>query len=115
MKNICRTKQAPFLKTLSIIEGKWKFRILYELACDTTLRYGELKKNLTPVTHKMLSAQLKSLEKDGMIIRKEYPQIPPKVEYSLSEKGLTFLPVMKLMCEWGQNHTVPYEKEVISE
>ena len=115
MKNICHTKQAPFLKTLSIIEGKWKFRILYELACDTTLRYGELKRNLTPVTHKMLSAQLKSLEKDGMIIRKEYPQVPPKVEYSLSEKGLTFLPVMKLMCEWGQNHTVSYEKEVKSE
>ena len=115
MKNICHTKQAPFLKTLSIIEGKWKFRILYELACDTTLRYGELKRNLTPVTHKMLSAQLKSLEKDGMIIRKEYPQIPPKVEYSLSEKGLTFLPVMKLMCEWGRDHTVSYEKEVKSE
>ena len=73
----------------------WLVRPLYVMA--------SLKKNLTPVTHKMLSAQLKSLEKDNMIIRKEYPQVPPKVEYSLSEKGLTFLPIMKLMCEWGQN------------
>ena len=63
----------------------------------------------------MLSTQLKGLEMDNMIIRKEYPQIPPKVEYLLSEKGRSFLPVMKLMCEWGRNHTVPYEKEVKSE
>ncbi len=111
MKNICRTKQAPFLRTLSIIEGKWKFRILYELACETTLRYGELKRNLVPITHKMLASQLKSLEKDGMIVRKEYLQIPPKVEYFLSEKGLTFLPIMKDMCEWGRIHTDKDEQE----
>lgn len=102
MKYICRSKEAPFLGVLSIIDGKWKLRILYELACEAPLRYGELKRNLSPITHKMLSAQLKGLERDGMLIRKEYPQVPPKVEYVLSPKGLTFLPVLDAMCEWGR-------------
>ena len=78
IQNICRSKEAPFLSTLAIIGGKWKMRILYELSCDSILRYGVLKRNLVPITHKMLSTQLKELEKDGMIIRKEYPQVPPK-------------------------------------
>lgn len=106
MQNICRSKQAPFLNTLAVIEGKWKLRIMYELACETILRYGELKRNLQPITHKMLSTQLKELEHDGMIIRKEYPQVPPKVEYSLSPKGLTFLPILDQMCDWGKQHLV---------
>ena len=101
MENICRSKQAPFLSTLAVIDGKWKLRILYELACETTLRYGELKRNILPITHKMLSTQLKELESDGMVIRKEYPQVPPKVEYSLSPKGLSFLPILDDMCNWG--------------
>ena len=63
----------------------------------------------------MLSTQLKGLEMDNMIIRKEYPLIPPKVEYLLSEKGRSFLPVMKLMCEWGRNYVVSDENEVMSE
>ena len=71
MESICRSKQAPFLKTFSMINGKWKLRILYELACEKILRYSELKRNLTPITHKMLSTQLKELGEDGIIIRKE--------------------------------------------
>lgn len=77
-------------------------RILYELACEKILRYSELKRNLTPITHKMLSTQLKELEEDGIIIRKEYPQVPPKVEYSLSEKGISFIPIINAMCDWGK-------------
>ena len=115
MENILHTEQIPFLKTLSIVEGKWKLRILYELAYNPTLRYSELRRNLTPITHKMLSTQLKGLEMDNMIIRKEYPQIPTKVEYLLSEKGRSFLPVMKLMCECGHNHVVSDENKVMSE
>ena len=102
MESICRSKQAPFLKTFSMINGKWKLRILYELACEKILRYSELKRNLTPITHKMLSTQLKELEEDGIIIRKEYPQVPPKVEYSLSEKGISFIPIIIAMCDWGK-------------
>ena len=85
-----------------MINGKWKLRILYGLACEKILRYSELKRNLTPITHKMLSTQLKELEEDGIIIRKEYPQVPPKVEYSLSEKGISFIPIINAMCDWGK-------------
>ena len=85
-----------------MINGKWKLRILYELDCEKILRYSELKRNLTPITHKMLSTQLKELEEDGIIIRKEYPQVPPKVEYSLSEKGISFIPIINAMCDWGK-------------
>ena len=94
IQNICRSKEAPFLSTLAIIGGKWKMRILYELSCDSILRYGALKRNLAPITHKMLSSQLKELEKDGMIIRTEYPQLPPK----------TFIPIINTMCDWGREH-----------
>lgn len=104
IQNICRSKEAPFLSTLAIIGGKWKMRILYELSCDSILRYGVLKRNLAPITHKMLSSQLKELEKDGMIIRTEYPQLPPKVEYTLSDKGKTFIPIINTMCDWGREH-----------
>lgn len=100
--NICRSNEAPFLLTLSYIEGKWKLRILYELACEGVLRYGALKRNLAPITHKMLTAQLKALEADGMILRQEYPQIPPKVEYRLSPLGTSFIPILNAMCDWGK-------------
>ncbi|ADD68710.1 transcriptional regulator, HxlR family [Denitrovibrio acetiphilus DSM 12809] len=106
MKTLCRTKKAPFEYTVSIIGGKWKTRIIYELGCELILRYGELKKNIPYITHKMLSAQLKELEKDGIIIRKEYPQIPPKVEYSLSDKGLSLLPIIDEMCRWGRENAM---------
>ena len=106
MESICRSKEAPFLKTFSMINGKWKLRILYELACEKILRYSELKRNLIPITHKMLSTQLKELEEDGIIIRKEYPQIPPRVKYSLSKKGETLIPILNMMCDWGEKNSI---------
>ena len=106
IQNLCRSKEAPFLSTLAVIGGKWKMRILYELSCDSILRYGALKRNLAPITLKMLSTQLKELEKDGMIIRKEYPRVPPKVEYSLSDKGKTFVPIINAMCDWGKAYPI---------
>lgn len=65
------------------------------------MRYSEIKRALGNVTHKMLSNTLKQLEADGLIVRREYPQVPPKVEYSLSEKGRTLLPVIQSICRWG--------------
>lgn len=90
--------------TLSFIGGKWKPIILWHLGTEGIHRYSELRKKLGQVTHKMLSQQLKELEYDGLIIRKAYPQIPPKVEYSLSEKGKTLLPILDQMCQWGNNN-----------
>lgn len=101
METLCRSKQTPFEYTLAKIGGKWKMRIIYELGCEPILRYGELKRNIPYITHKMLSTQLKELENDSIITRKEYPQIPPKVEYALSQKGLSLFPIIDSMCQWG--------------
>ena len=76
------------------------------LAFHEVLRYGELKRLLEPITHKMLTNQLKELEKDGLIIRKEYPQVPPKVEYYMSEMGKGLRPVVGAMYEWIEKYDI---------
>ena len=98
------TSKEPFEYTLSIISGKWKLKIIYLLACMKVVRYNALKRNIDGITHKMLSMQLKELERDGIIIREEFPQIPPKVEYSLSPKGRSLIPLVQSMCEWGKDN-----------
>lgn len=95
----------PFEYTLSIISGKWKLKIIYVLACMGTIRYHVFQKNITGITHKMLSTQLKELEAERIIMRKEYPQVPPKVEYSLTEKGESLIPLLKDICDWGAAHS----------
>ncbi len=94
----------PFAYAISLIEGKWKMHILFWLWKKENMRYGELRKALESVSHKMLSNQLKELESDGLILRTEYPQIPPKVEYSLTETGLSLMPVLQALCNWGHEH-----------
>jgi len=102
-ESICLvTNKEPFEYTLSVISGKWKLKIIYVLACLKTVRYNTLKRNIDGITHKMLSTQLKELENFYIISRKEYPQIPPKVEYSLTEKGDSIIPIVLSMCEWGK-------------
>ncbi|OPJ60188.1 winged helix-turn-helix transcriptional regulator [Clostridium chromiireducens] len=94
----------PFAYAMSLIDGKWKMHILFWLWKKQILRYGELKRHLGTITHKMLSTQLKELELDNLIIRKEYPQVPPKVEYFLSQRGLSIMPVLQCLCQWGNDH-----------
>ena len=94
----------PFEYTLSIISGKWKMIIMFWLWRCEIMRYGELKKSVKGITHKMLSSQLKELEADDIIVRTEYGQVPPKVEYSLSEKGVSLMPILKEMCIWGHSN-----------
>lgn len=91
----------PFEYTLSLIGGKWKLNILFWLWKKDIMRYNELKKSLQGITHKMLSNQLKQLENDDLIIRHEYPQVPPKVEYYLSNRGKSLMPVLQELCRWG--------------
>ena len=91
----------PFEYTLSIIGGKWKMIIMFWISKHKVLRYGELKKSIKGITHKMRSNQLKELEADNVIVRKEYSQVPPKVEYYLSEKGLSIMPILEEICSWG--------------
>lgn len=97
--------KCPVEYTLSIIGGKWKPIILYHLSTTGVMRYGEIRKSMPSITHKMLSTQLKELEADGLVLRTEYPQVPPKVEYQLKEKGLTLMPVFAAMSEWGKTNS----------
>jgi DNA-binding HxlR family transcriptional regulator len=98
------TSKEPFEYTLSIVSGKWKLKIIYVLVCMGTVRYGMFKKSIDGITHKMLSSQLKELESEEIILRNEYPQVPPKVEYTLSEKGKSLIPLVISMCDWGKEH-----------
>ena len=93
-----------FSYTLSLISGKYKMVILYCLVEFGIVRYNEMKRYLRTVSHKTLSLSLKELERDGLIIRKEYPQIPPKVEYSLSDKGKSLMKILDELCTWGEEH-----------
>lgn len=93
-----------FSYTLSLISGKHKMVILYCLMEFKTVRFNEMKRYLKTVTDKTLSANLKELEKEDLIVRKEYPQIPPKVEYSLSERGVSLMKVLDQLCVWGENN-----------
>ena len=93
-----------FSYTLSLISGKYKMVILYCLMEFGVVRYNEMKRYLKTVSHKTLSLSLKELERDGLIIRKGYPQIPPKVEYSLSDKGKSLMKILDELCTWGDEH-----------
>ena len=82
----------------------YKMIILYCLMEFEIVRYNELKRYIGVISHKTLSLSLKELERDGLIIRKEYPQIPPKVEYSLSEKGKSLMKILDQLCVWGEQN-----------
>lgn len=93
-----------FSYTLSLISGKYKMVILYCLMEFEVVRYNELKRYIGTISHKTLSLSLKELERDGLIHREEYPQIPPKVEYSLTETGRSLMKILDQLCIWGEQH-----------
>ena len=89
-----------FSYTLSLINGKYKMTILYTLMEFGVVRFNEMKKYIGGISFKTLSSTLKELERDRLVHREEYPQIPPKVEYSLTPSGKTLLPALNALCEW---------------
>lgn len=93
-----------FSYTLSLINGKYKMTILYALMEFGVVRFNEMKKYIGTISYKTLSVMLKELEADDLVHREEYPQIPPKVEYSLTERGRSLFPILDSMCEWGDEH-----------
>lgn len=93
-----------FSYTLSLISGKYKMIILYCLMEFAPVRFNEMRCYINTISDKTLSANLKELERDGLIIRKEYPQIPPKVEYRLSPRGESLMTVLDQLCVWGENN-----------
>lgn len=93
-----------FSYTMSLIEGKYKMVILYALMEFGTVRFNEMKGYIKGISFKTLSANLRELESCGLVHREEYPQVPPKVEYSLTETGKSLIPILDAMCEWGDVH-----------
>jgi DNA-binding HxlR family transcriptional regulator len=89
--------------TVELIGGKWKTVVLYHLM-DEPRRFSELQRKLTGVTQRMLTLQLRELEADGLVHRKVYPQVPPKVEYSLTELGQSLETIIRAMLAWGENY-----------
>lgn len=93
----------PVEKTLALISGKWKVMIIYYLLQDTK-RFNQLQRDLGGVTHRSLSKQLKEMEDNGLVIRTDYGEIPPRVEYSLSPLGKSFENVLQSMHVWAEEH-----------
>ena len=100
----CKLNETGFNYTMSLIQGKYKMFILYTLMEFGVVRFNEMQKYIGSITYKTLSSTLKQLETDGLIHRKEYPQIPPKVEYSLTERGKSLIPILDQMCDWGDKN-----------
>ena len=99
-----RFSDTGYSYTLSLISGKYKPIILYCLMEYEPVRFNEMQRYLGRIADKTLSASLKELEADGLIHREVFPQIPPKVEYSLTEHGRSLIPILDQMCDWGEAH-----------
>ena len=99
-----RLEDTGFNYTMSLIQGKYKMFILYAMEDYKVVRFNELKKYIGTISYKTLSVTLKELEADRLVHREEYPQIPPKVEYSLTERGKSLIPILDSMCDWGELH-----------
>ncbi len=108
MENRCISAEnlgeTGFSYTLSLINGKYKMTILYALMEFGVVRFNEMKRYIGSISYKTLASALKELEADQLVHRKEYPQIPPKVEYSLTKRGRSLIPILDSMCEWGSNN-----------
>ena len=94
----------PVTPLLVMLQGKWKTQVLYELCIHDHIRFGELKKDLPGITNTMLTNTLRDLEKDGLIVREQFNEIPPHVEYSFSDMGRDLLPVFYAIMVWGFKH-----------
>lgn len=95
----------PVMSTVGMIQGKWKLQIIYELCIKERMRFGELRKMLGKITNTMLTSALRELESDGIVSREQFNEIPPRVEYALTEKGKDLLPVFHAIVNWGMKYT----------
>jgi len=100
--------ESPVIATLELIGGRWKGVILFQLTFGTR-RFGEIAVRIPAISRKVLTEQLKELEKDGLILREEFKEIPQRVEYSLSDLGKSLSPVFDEMADWGRKH-LSYKK-----
>ncbi len=105
--------------TMSVIEGRWKTVILCKLYMNGPMRFNQLMKEIGGISPRILTKQLKEMESDGIIKRTSYPEIPPRVEYSITEKGLSLGPILKAMADWGLknmfSNKVTFDADVMTE
>lgn len=111
-ENKFTTRQAlarcvPMSLLQSVLGGKWKILILWYVAADGVQRFGELSRRLEGISQSTLTKQLRELERDGFLHRKVYQEVPPRVEYTLTELGLSFAPLLYAMLEWSEKHLCP--------
>jgi DNA-binding HxlR family transcriptional regulator len=100
----------PVTATMKVFGGKWKPILINAIYFTGPARFGELKRSVIGITQSMLTHQLRELEDDGIISRKIYPEIPPKVEYTLTDFGLTLSPVIQTMAKWGEEYKLNKQK-----
>ena len=112
-KHKSKVCSCPVEVTISVIGGKWKSLILYHLIRDRVLRFGEFRRMLPKVTAQMLAAQLRELEDDGVVHRKIYTQVPPKVEYSLTTFGESLIPIIRAVTNWGKSYAAVSGRRIV--
>ena len=100
----------PITATMKVLGGKWKPILINAIYFTAPARFGELKRSVNGITQSMLTQQLRELEEDGIISRKIYAEIPPKVEYTLTEFGLTLSPILQSMAKWGKEYRINKQK-----
>jgi DNA-binding HxlR family transcriptional regulator len=105
-KMIFDEKSCPVTATMQVLGGKWKAILINAIYHTSPARFGELKRSVKGITQSMLTSQLRELEDDGIISRKIYAEIPPRVEYTLTEFGLTLSPIMQSMAKWGEEYRI---------
>jgi DNA-binding HxlR family transcriptional regulator len=106
-------QNCPVTATMGVIGGKWKILILYLISNDIN-RFGKMGMVLKDISKQMLTTQLRELEQDGILERKIYPEIPPRVEYFLTEKGKSLLPIIESLKDWGLVHIFQNDKQLVS-
>lgn len=103
-------ESCPVTATMQVLGGKWKAILINAIYHTSPARFGELKRSVKGITQSMLTQQLRELEEDGLISRKIYAEIPPRVEYTLTEFGLTLSPIMQSMAKWGEEYRINKQK-----
>ncbi|MGZ0043027.1 winged helix-turn-helix transcriptional regulator [Paenibacillus ottowii] len=98
--------------TLSVLSGKWKVVILWHLGVEGPHRFSDLQRLFSKLSHKVLTNQLRELMEDGIVHREVYPEVPPKVEYSMTELGMTILPIVEMMYDWGKKRVQSIREEM---
>jgi Predicted transcriptional regulators len=96
--------RCPIRQALDILQGKWTARVIYSLLKNNSMRFGEIKKTIPTITNTMLTSTLRELESQNIVSRIQYNEIPPRVEYSLTEKGISLLPVFFELGKWGNKY-----------